>query len=172
MSEQKSSVKNEQQVSQVNDLLQARRNSVSDFGDIEHRLEFVKSVDGIEYINDSKSTDENSTWYSLQYMKNPIVWIVGTPETEVDYDIFSDKVETKVKSIVCFGNGVDIIEKEFSNLVDEVIGAENISDAVKLATKLATEGDVILFSPACSSFELFNNYKERGNRFKECVDQI
>ncbi|NQY11437.1 MAG: hypothetical protein HRT71_18215 [Flavobacteriales bacterium] len=156
-------------VEETNDLLKARASSVQSFGSIDHRLEFVSNVDGVEYINDSKATDENSTWYSLEFMNKPVVWIVGTPDSEIDYDLFADKVESKVKAIICLGAGDESLRSAFHNSVDSFTAASSVSECVRLASELSEDGDVVLFSPACNSFEMFRNYQDRGVKFREAV---
>ncbi|MBN4062047.1 MAG: hypothetical protein COA57_02710 [Flavobacteriales bacterium] len=153
-------------------LLKARESSVAEFGNIEHRLEFVAEVNGVEYINDSKATDFNSTWYSLEFMAKPVIWIVGVSENEQDYSLFSELVENRVKSIICLGGKS---EKLLGTLVFDrelISDAETMEDAVEAAECIAKDGDLVLFSPACSSFDLFQNYKDRGQQFRKAVDKL
>ncbi len=151
-------------------LLKARNTTIDEFESVEHRLEFVDEIDGIEYINDSKATDVDSTAYSLDFMKVPVVWIAGASETETDYALFTDLVKEKVKAIVCLGKG-----KALMDIYDEVESfeeTETISEAVMIATSLANAGDIILFSPACSGNDKFRNYKERGLQFRKVVEEL
>ena len=159
-------------IEESNDLLKARASSVQSFGSIDHRLEFVSNVDGVEYINDSKATDENSTWYSLEFMNKPVVWIVGTPDMEIDYDLFADKVDNKVKAIVCLGAGDENLRNAFHKSVDSFTMASTVEECVKIANEISEEGDVVLFSPACNSFEMFRNYQDRGMKFREAITLI
>ena len=162
-------IKSQQKTTETNDLLKARSNSVQSFGSIDHRLEFVSNVDGVEYINDSKSTDENSTWYSLEFMNRPVVWIVGTPDSEIDYDLFAEKVDSKVKAIICLGVGDDNLRNAFHQSVDSFTVASSVEECVNIANEISEDGDVVLFSPACNSFDMFQNYQDRGVQFREAV---
>ncbi|MBI4945585.1 MAG: UDP-N-acetylmuramoyl-L-alanine--D-glutamate ligase [Bacteroidetes bacterium] len=148
------------------------RESLSDFQNIEHRLEFVSRVHGVEYINDSKATNVNSTWYALESMTHPTVWIVGGVDKGNDYDMLKDLVKQKVKAIVCLGTDNKKIIKAFSKVVDVIVETQSANDAVKAASRLASKGDTILLSPCCASFDLFNNYEERGRKFKQAVKSL
>ncbi|NQY68004.1 MAG: hypothetical protein HRT72_09825 [Flavobacteriales bacterium] len=165
-------IKTGQEVAQTNDLLSARASSVKSFGAIDHRLEFVSNVDGVEYINDSKATDENSTWYSLDFMNKPVVWIVGTPESEIDYDLFAEKVDAKVKAIICLGEGDPSLKAAFKESVQTIKTGSTVLECVELANEISEDGDIVLFSPACNSFEMFNNYQDRGLKFREAVTEL
>jgi UDP-N-acetylmuramoylalanine--D-glutamate ligase len=145
------------------------RESLSDFQNIEHRLEFVSKVNGVDYINDSKATNVNSTWYALESMTGPTVWIVGGVDKGNDYNMLKELVKQKVKAIVCLGVDNKKILKAFSSLVDVVVETRSAQDAVRAASRLATKGDTILLSPGCASFDLFDNYEERGRMFKQAV---
>ncbi len=153
-------------------LLEARNKSMSLFGDIAHRLETCAELNGVEYINDSKSTDLDSTYYSLELISKPVVWIVGSTEVENDYSIFEKLVKFKVKSVICFGAPETRIKYSLANLVDTYAHKGTIADAVAYASELAREGDVVLFSPACSSYEMFSDFRERGNEFKHEVNKL
>jgi len=148
------------------------RESLSDFQNIEHRLEFVSKVHGVDYINDSKATNVNSTWYALESMTHPTVWIVGGVDKGNDYNMLKDLVKQKVKAIVCLGTDNKKIIKAFSKLVDKVVETHSADDAVKAAARLASKGDTILLSPCCASFDLFDNYEERGRMFKQAVRSL
>jgi len=153
-------------------LLEARNKSMSLFGDIAHRLESCAEINGVEYINDSKSTDLDSTYYSLELISKPVVWIVGSTEIENDYSIFEKLVKFKVKSIICFGKPETRIKYSFAGLVDVYAHKETIADAVGLARELGKSGDTVLFSPGCSSYEQFTDFRDRGNQFKLEVDRL
>lgn len=148
------------------------RESLSDFQNIEHRLEFVSRVHGVDYINDSKATNVNSTWYALESMTHPTVWIVGGVDKGNDYDMLKELVKQKVKAIVCLGTDNKKIIKAFSKFVDTIVETQSANDAVKAASRLASKGDTILLSPCCASFDLFNNYEERGWKFKQAVKSL
>jgi UDP-N-acetylmuramoylalanine--D-glutamate ligase len=148
------------------------RESLSDFQNIEHRLEFVSKVHGVDYINDSKATNVNSTWYALESMTNPTVWIVGGVDKGNDYDMLTDLVKQKVKAIVCLGTDNKKIIKAFSKVVDTIVETQSANDAVKAASRFASKGDTILLSPCCASFDLFDNYEERGRKFKQAVKSL
>lgn len=145
------------------------RESLSDFQNIEHRLEFVAKVYGIEFINDSKATNVNSTWYALESMKNQVVWIVGGVDKGNDYSMLFDLVKDKVRGIVCLGKDNKKIKKVFSSMVDNIVEATSAEDAVKQSYHLAKKGDTVLLSPCCASFDLFEDYEDRGNKFKLAV---
>jgi UDP-N-acetylmuramoylalanine--D-glutamate ligase len=159
-------------VNSENKLIEARQNSVKSFGNIEHRLEFVAMINDVEYINDSKSTDFSSTCYSLEYMVKPVIWIAGVSEFENDYSVFSELVRQKVKGIICFGNNTRKLADLLASDTDTIIKVPNVEDAVKAAKSISTNGDVILFSPACSSFDMFKDFKERGLKFREAVSSL
>ena len=145
------------------------RESLSDFQNIEHRLEFVTTVCGVKYINDSKATNINSTWYALESMDAPTVWIVGGVDKGNDYDMLKNLVTEKVKAIVCLGVDNSKIHAAFDGLIETVIDAQSMREAVGYAYKLSQKGDSVLLSPACASFDLFENYEERGRQFKEAA---
>jgi UDP-N-acetylmuramoylalanine--D-glutamate ligase len=151
------------------------RNSLSDFQNIEHRLEFVVSVHGIEFINDSKATNVNATWYAFESISKPIVWIAGGVDKGNDYEMLTDLVKTKVKAIICIGSekkANNKIRKAFSESVDTIHEAGSMDEAVKLAYQLSEKGDATLLSPACASFDRFKNYEERGWLFKKAVRDL
>jgi UDP-N-acetylmuramoylalanine--D-glutamate ligase len=154
------------------ELIQSRSNSVREFGGIAHRLEFVDVVNGVEYINDSKATDVNSTWCSLEFMEKPVVWIVGSSEVDTDYGVFADMAKEKVKAIVCLGKNKEVVFDSLVKCVDMFAEAISIDEAVEIAGSFAKDGEVVLFSPACSSYDLFQNYKDRGQQFRKLVDGL
>jgi len=145
------------------------RESFSDFKNIEHRLEHVMTVHGIEFINDSKATNINSTWYALECMQKPIIWIVGGVDKGNDYESLKDLVKTKVKAIVCLGADNAKIIEAYKDIVPEIVETRSASDAVKASYEKGRKGDVVLLSPACASFDLFKNYEDRGWQFKKAV---
>ncbi len=148
------------------------RESFSDFQNVEHRLEKVNTVHGIEFINDSKATNVNSAWYALESMDRPVIWIVGGQDKGNDYDMLRDLVKEKVKAIVCLGLDNKKIHKAFSDIVPDIIDTISASAAVKAAYKKGKKGDVVLLSPCCASFDLFKNYEDRGRQFKEAVRSL
>ena len=154
-----------------NDII---RNSLKTFKAVEHRLEPVLSVGGVLYINDSKATNVDAAWYALECQTKPVVWIVGGKDKGNDYSVLTDLVKEKVKAIVCLGVDNSKIHAAF----EEIVGRDNICDAlsadeaVKASAKFARQGDVVLLSPCCASFDLFNNYEDRGEKFKEAVRRL
>ena len=145
------------------------RESLSDFHNIDHRLELVGNVHGIEFINDSKATNVNSTWYALESMTNPVILILGGVDKGNDYLMLNDLVKEKVKAIICLGADNKKIIKAFGNIVDTIVEAKSAKEAVAQAYKLGKKGDTVLLSPACASFDLFENYEDRGTQFKQAV---
>jgi len=151
---------------------EAIRECLTDFQGVEHRLESVIKVHGIEFINDSKATNVNSTWYALESMKGKVVWIVGGVDKGNDYSILHSLARDKVKSIVCLGKDNSKIHESFDNLIDTVVDADNMEEAVRTAYYLAEEGNIVLLSPCCASFDLFENYEDRGRQFKNAVRNL
>jgi len=145
------------------------KESLSDFKNAEHRLEFVAKVNGIEFINDSKATNVNSTWYALECMDKPTIWVVGGVDKGNDYDSLLPLVKDKVKAIVCLGKENDKIMEAFSGTVDIIAEANTVLEAVALGYRLAKNEETVLLSPACASFDLFENYEDRGAQFKSAV---
>jgi UDP-N-acetylmuramoylalanine--D-glutamate ligase len=145
------------------------RESLSDFKNVEHRLEFVAKVNGIEFINDSKATNINSVWYALESMLNPTVWIVGGVDKGNDYESLLPLVQEKVKAIVCLGVDNSKIIKAFGGIVSQIGEAKSAMEAVSMAYRFGKNGDTVLLSPACASFDLFESYEDRGKQFKFCV---
>jgi UDP-N-acetylmuramoylalanine--D-glutamate ligase len=145
------------------------RESLEDFVNVEHRLEFVAKVHGIEFINDSKATNVNSTWFALESMDKPTVWIVGGVDKGNDYADLMDLVKDKVKAIICLGTDNQKLLEVFSNSVETIVEARSAMEAVAYAYRLAKKDETVLLSPACASFDLFENYEDRGNQFKEAV---
>ena len=157
-------------------IMKLRKNIIKDslmeFDAVEHRLESVISVHGIQFINDSKATNVNSVFYALDSMKTPTIWIVGGKDKGNDYSSLIPMVKKKVKAIVCLGVDNQKIIETFSSYVDQIIETDNMKDAVNTAYLLGKNGDSVLLSPACASFDLFENYEERGKLFKEEVHKL
>jgi UDP-N-acetylmuramoylalanine--D-glutamate ligase len=145
------------------------RESFSDFENIEHRLEFVNTVHGIDFINDSKATNVNSTWYALESIQNPIVWIAGGVDKGNDYDMISELVKSRVKALVCMGIDNKKLIDAFKDVVPVIVEAGSAEEAVQAAYRLGKKGDTVLLSPCCASFDLFENYEDRGRKFKAAV---
>jgi UDP-N-acetylmuramoylalanine--D-glutamate ligase len=148
------------------------RESLTDFVNVEHRLEFVAKVHGIEFINDSKATNINSTWFALESMDKPTVWIVGGVDKGNDYNELMDLVKDKVKAIICLGVDNHKIIEAFTGVVDTIVEAKSAMEAVAYGYRLASKDETVLLSPACASFDLFENYEERGDMFKEAVRRL
>lgn len=148
------------------------RESLQDFHNAEHRLEFVASINGIEFINDSKATNVNSTWYALESMEKPIVWVCGGQDKGNDYNELAELVKAKVKAIICLGKDNRKIVEAFKGLVETIVETDNATDAVAASYKIGKKGDVVLLSPACASFDLFQNYEDRGMQFKTAVRRL
>lgn len=148
------------------------RESLSDFKGVEHRLERFLKVHGIEFINDSKATNINSTWYALESMTQPTVWIVGGIDKGNDYGQLTELVKKKVKAIVCLGVDNSKILEAFKHIGIDMVETQSMQDAVRSAYFLAKNGDAVLLSPACASFDLFENYEDRGHQFKIAVKEL
>ena len=148
------------------------RKSLSDFKSVEHRLEPVLTIGGIDFINDSKATNVNATYYALESMTKPIVWIVGGTDKGNDYSEVLPFVKKKVKAIVCLGVDNTKIIDFFSPYIDTIVETNNMKDCVAKSYQLATKGETVLLSPACASFDLFNGYEDRGDQFKENVRKL
>lgn len=145
------------------------RESLSSFKGVEHRLENVLKVRNVLYINDSKATNVNSTWYALESMKSSVVWIAGGKDKGNDYSPLYDLVKDKVRVLICMGVDNKKLHSEFGEMVDEIYDAGSAAEAVNIAYKCAKQGETVLLSPACASFDLFKNYEDRGKQFKEAV---
>ena len=157
-------------------LMDIRRSTLkqclSDFHNVAHRLEYVSSVHGISFINDSKATNVNSTWYALEFYNKPIIWIAGGQDKGNDYTMLKDLVKEKVKAIVCLGKDNDTIHNEFGDIIETIVDTDTANNAVNAAYLLAKKGDVVLLSPACASFDLFESYEDRGDQFKDAVKNL
>jgi UDP-N-acetylmuramoylalanine--D-glutamate ligase len=148
------------------------RESMGDFKNIEHRLESVGKISGISFINDSKATNVNSTWYALESMTSDVILIMGGVDKGNDYTMLNELVRQKVKAIVCLGKDNERIHQAFEHDVDTIIDTISAEQAVQAAYHMATKGDTVLLSPACASFDLFKNYEDRGNQFKQAVKEL
>lgn len=151
---------------------QSIRESMADFQNIEHRLEFVAKISGISFINDSKATNVNSTWYALESMSSDVVLILGGVDKGNDYTMLKELVRQKVRSIVCLGKDNTRIHEAFEDDVDVIVNTNSAAEAVQVAYHLAEKGDTVLLSPACASFDLFKNYEDRGDQFKAAVKEL
>ena len=148
------------------------RDAIKSFEALEHRMEFVLTVRGVDFINDSKATNVNSTWYALESMDKPTVLILGGIDKGNDYSLIRELVKEKVKAIVCMGTDNRKIHEAFQNDMPLIVNTSSAQEAVKAAFHFATKGDVVLLSPACASFDLFKNYEDRGQQFKEAVRDL
>ncbi len=148
------------------------RESLQDFKSLEHRLEFVASANDVDYINDSKATNVNSVWYALESMNKPVIWIAGGIDKGNDYSLIQEIVKGKVKAIVCLGKDNRKIHEAFSRNVDMIVNTESMKDAVNAARHFAAPGDAVLLSPGCASFDLFDDFEDRGRQFKQEVKSL
>lgn len=148
------------------------REAVKTFQGLEHRMEYVATVRGVEFYNDSKATNINSTWYALESLDKPIILILGGVDKGNDYTLIKNLVKDKVKAIVCLGEDNRKIHTAFENTVKRIVDTQSAKSAVGAAFRLAAKGDAVLLSPACASFDLFDNYADRGNQFKEAVREL
>ncbi|GMN05818.1 UDP-N-acetylmuramoyl-L-alanine--D-glutamate ligase [Croceitalea sp. MTPC5] len=147
-------------------------NSIQSFQGAPHRLEKVLKINHVEYINDSKATNINATYYALDGIKKPIVWIVGGVDKGNDYGQLMPMVREKVKAIICLGADNTKLVEAFGNVVEPLVETYSMEEAIKVAYKVSERGDTVLLSPACASFDLFENYEDRGNQFKEAVKNL
>jgi UDP-N-acetylmuramoylalanine--D-glutamate ligase len=145
------------------------RESLEDFKNLEHRLEFVATIKGIDFINDSKATNVNSTWYALESMTKPTVLIAGGVDKGNDYTLIKDLVNKNVKAIICLGKDNEKLHEAFASEVGYIVDTQSMEQAVHMAYNMADKGDVVLLSPCCASFDLFENYEDRGKQFKRNV---
>ncbi|MBP6181101.1 UDP-N-acetylmuramoyl-L-alanine--D-glutamate ligase [Flavobacterium sp.] len=174
--EGKHNMKNAMAATSVAKLMQIRkatiRESLSNFQGVEHRLEKVLKIQNVQYINDSKATNVNATFFALDSMNTPTVWIVGGVDKGNDYNELMSLVREKVKAIICLGVDNKKIIDVFGNVVDMMIEVSTMNDAVRMAQRLSEKGDTVLLSPACASFDLFENYEDRGTQFKQAVKNL
>ncbi|MDR1156003.1 MAG: UDP-N-acetylmuramoyl-L-alanine--D-glutamate ligase [Bacteroidales bacterium] len=148
------------------------RMALTTFPGVEHRLERVLKIRDVEYINDSKATNVNSAWYALESMKTPVVWIAGGTDKGNDYSLLLGPVKEKVHTLICLGRDNSKLMKSFGELAPQCVEVHSMADAVRMAYKLSRPGDTVLLSPACASFDLFHNYEDRGQQFKQCVREL
>ncbi len=148
------------------------REALQTFESLEHRMEFVATVKGVDFINDSKATNVNSTWFALESMTKPVILILGGVDKGNDYGLLKELVREKVRAIVCMGTDNHKIHEAFGDAVSTMINTSNAEEAVQGAFHFANKGDVVLLSPACASFDLFKNYEDRGKQFKQAVKNL
>ena len=148
------------------------RESLQTFQSLEHRMETVSTIRGVQFINDSKATNVNSTWFALESMEHPTILILGGVDKGNNYAILNDLVKEKVKAIVCMGTDNSKIHEAFGDFVSMIVNAGSAKEAVQAAFHFADKGDVVLLSPACASFDLFKNYEDRGKQFKLAVKEL
>ena len=148
------------------------KESLSDFQNVEHRLEFVARIHGVDFINDSKATNVNAAWYALESVQKPIIWIAGGIDKGNDYTLLMDLVKNKVKAIICLGKENENILNAFKNCVEVIVETDSMDEAIKLGIHIGKMDDTVLLSPACASFDLFENFEERGNKFKKAVNNL
>jgi UDP-N-acetylmuramoylalanine--D-glutamate ligase len=148
------------------------REAVQNFQSLEHRMEPVATIRGVEFINDSKATNVNSTWYALESMTKPTVLILGGVDKGNDYSLIADLVKEKVKAIICLGTDNRKIHEAFGNMISPIVNTGSALEAVHAAFHFSAKGDVVLLSPACASFDLFKNYEDRGKQFKQAVKDL
>ena len=174
--EGKHNIKNQMAASTVAHLLKIRkqtiRESLENFQGVEHRLEQVLKINKVQYINDSKATNVNATYFALESMDGPTVWIVGGVDKGNDYKELYPFINEKVKAIICLGVDNEKLLNTFGKMVDTIVETQNMSEAVNYAYRLAESGDSVLLSPACASFDLFENYEDRGRQFKDAVRNL
>ncbi|CAM1334040.1 UDP-N-acetylmuramoyl-L-alanine--D-glutamate ligase [Tenacibaculum aestuariivivum] len=172
----KHNTKNAMAAAMAAKLLQVRKEAIAesllDFEGVEHRLEYVQKINGVQFINDSKATNINAVFYALECMDTPTVWIVGGVDKGNDYTDLLSLVREKVTAIVCLGLDNQKIIETFGSVVNVIVETAGAEEAVKVASKIAKSGDTVLLSPACASFDLFKNYEDRGNKFKEAIKNL
>lgn len=169
-------VKNAMASHTLHDLIKVRkdtiRESMADFEHEEHRLENVLRINGVQYINDSRAVNVNSTFYAFETVDTSIIWIAGGVDKGNDYETLLSLVNEKVKAIICLGHDNQRLIEVFGNTVDFMIETDRMEDAVKIAYKLSEDGETVLLSPSCPGYDLFESYEERGIRFKQAVQQL
>jgi UDP-N-acetylmuramoylalanine--D-glutamate ligase len=151
---------------------QSIKDSLAEFQNVNHRMQSVANIGGVNYINDSKATNVNSTYFALDSVRRPIIWIAGGKDKGNDYSSLNSLVQSRVKAIVCLGLDNQKFMQHFGAMVPNIIQTYSATEAVEEAQKLANSGDVVLLSPACASFDLFEDYKDRGNRFIDAVNEL
>jgi len=174
--EGKHNLKNAMAAATVAEILRVRKNtireSMSNFQGVEHRLEKVLKIQNVQYINDSKATNVNSVMFALDSVTAPIIWIAGGVDKGNDYSELMPLVREKVKAIICLGVDNHKLIDAFGNIVDIIVETQSMDEAVKISSKISEKGDTVLLSPACASFDLFENYEDRGLKFKQAVRQL
>jgi UDP-N-acetylmuramoylalanine--D-glutamate ligase len=148
------------------------REALQTFESLEHRMESVMSIKGVEFINDSKATNVNSTWFALESMTKPVILILGGVDKGNDYSLLEELVKEKVKAIVCMGTDNAKIQEAFGEIIPLIVNTQSAEEAVQSAFHFANKGEAVLLSPACASFDLFKNYEDRGNQFKQAVRNL
>lgn len=148
------------------------KESLSIFQNVEHRLEFIARIHGVDFINDSKATNVNSAWYALESMSNPVIWIAGGIDKGNDYKLLKELVSKKVKAIICLGKDNSKLKKAFERTVEIIVETTSMDEAVKYASSIAKKDEIVLLSPACASFDLYENFEERGRMFKAAVNKL
>ena len=148
------------------------RESLFDFDNEEHRLEYVTTVRGVDFINDSKATNVNAAWFGLESMNRPVVWIIGNLEKSTAVAQLRDIIRSKVKTIVCLCNDNSVVAEMFSDIIADISVSDSMEEVVQMAYYKAQKGDVVLFSPACASFDMYDNYEARGEAFKRAVAEL
>ena len=148
------------------------KSGLSDFKNAPHRLESITKINDVEFVNDSKATNVDSVIYALGSYSSPLIWIAGGVDKGNDYDLIRVQVKEKVKALICLGTDNNKLKTYFSGIVPQIMETQNVKDLVRLALKASAEGDVVLLSPACASFDLFKNYEDRGNQFREAVLEL
>lgn len=148
------------------------RESLRSFEGVPHRLETVREVDGVRYVNDSKATNVNAVWYALESFSEPIVLIAGGRDKGNDYHKLAPLIKERVRALISIGEARDAIHEQLGPHVQDAVQADTLTDAVHLAHLLAQSGDVVLLSPACSSFDMFDSFEDRGDQFKQLVSNI
>ena len=147
------------------------RDSLMSFKGVEHRLEFVRTFEGVDFINDSKATNINATWYALSSYNKPLIWIAGGRGDNNDYSQLDELVKKNVKAVVCFGEEADNIFNHYYGML-RCVKTSSLEESVQKAKELAEHGDIVLFTPACKSFDMFMNFEHRGQVFKEIVNNL
>ena len=174
--EGKHNMKNAMAAAAVAEILRVRKNtireSMSNFQGVEHRLEKVLKIQNVQYINDSKATNVNSVFFALDSINTPLVWIAGGVDKGNDYSELMPLVREKVKAIICLGVDNQKLIETFGNVVEIMVETQSMDEAVKIASRIAERGETVLLSPACASFDLFENYEDRGKKFKQAVRQL
>lgn len=158
--------------SETLNLVSERRNRLSQLGNIEHRLEYVDRVNGVEYINDAKSSDVNSTWYSLDNLDQPVIWIMSSSQFENDMEAYAEVDLHNVKAMIIMGNNQEALRNVFSERIELIGQVNTMMEAVEHAQLIAENGEVVLFSPACSDFDTFKNFKDAGQQFRKAVREM